>query len=81
MLYMGAGYDVDKAKTVFGNTGRPPPQIVAIAKAVRQAGGRPRLLYLPLGELPIYKLFFSDRVWEVSVALPYCRGEVREMGQ
>ena len=28
------------------------------------------MLFLPLGELSLYKAFFSDRVYEVSLASP-----------
>lgn len=62
------GAKVERAPPVFGTSGKIPPHITAVAHKVRRAGGRPRMLYLPLGELSIYKAFFSDRVYEVSVA-------------
>lgn len=39
--------------------------MVNIAHAVRKKGGKPRMLYLPLGEIQLYDKFFSDRVYEV----------------
>ena len=57
----------DKAPNVFGNSRKIPPRITAIAHHVRKAGGKPRMLLLPLGALSIYRAFFSDRVHEVKV--------------
>lgn len=57
---------MSNAPPVFGNSRKIPPRITAIAHNVRKSGGRPRMLLLPLGELSIYKSFFSDRVYEVS---------------
>lgn len=51
---------------VFGNSRKIPTQITSIAHYVRRSGGKPRMLLLPLGELSLYKAFFSDRVYEVS---------------
>lgn len=51
---------------VFGNSRKIPTQITSIAHYVRKSGGKPRMLLLPLGELSLYKAFFSDRVYEVS---------------
>ncbi|CAM9794136.1 unnamed protein product [Ascophyllum nodosum] len=56
----------DKAPNVFGNSRKIPPRITAIAHHVRKAGGKPRMLLLPLGALSIYRAFFSDRVHEIS---------------
>ena len=50
---------------VFGNSRKIPSQISSIAHYVRKSGGRPRMLLLPVGELSLYKSFFSDRVYEV----------------
>lgn len=52
---------------VFGNSRKIPSQISSIAHYVRKSGGRPRMLLLPVGELSLYKAFFSDRVYEVSL--------------
>lgn len=68
------GEEVDQGETdaknvpqVFGNSGKIPPQISNIAHYVRRSGGKPRMLLLPLGELAVYKAFFSDRVFEVGM--------------
>ncbi|CAM9920596.1 unnamed protein product, partial [Ectocarpus fasciculatus] len=61
--------EADAAKNVpqvFGNSRKIPPQISSIAHYVRRSGGKPRMLLLPLGELAVYRGFFSDRVFEVS---------------
>lgn len=60
---------------VFGNTGKVPPQMTAIAHNIRRSGGRPRMLLLPLGELSLYPNFFSDRIYEVSGAMPWLAPE------
>eukprot|EP00904_Undaria_pinnatifida_P004729 jgi/Undpi1/14257/HiC_scaffold_9.g03906.m1 len=62
-----SGDDVQEVPQVFGNSRKIPPQITSIAHYVRKSGGRPRMLFLPLGELSFYKAFFSDRVYEISV--------------
>lgn len=54
---------------VFGNSRKVPAQISSIAHHVRKSGGRPRMLLLPVGELSLYKAFFSDRVYEVRAHL------------
>eukprot|EP00752_Nemacystus_decipiens_P005989 g5408.t1 len=51
---------------IFGNSRKIPAQISSIAHYVRKSGGRPRMLLLPVGELSLYKAFFSDRVYEIS---------------
>ncbi|CAM9360111.1 unnamed protein product, partial [Ectocarpus sp. 12 AP-2014] len=70
---MPKGKEVDQEETdaknvpqVFGNSRKIPPQISNIAHNVRRSGGKPRMLLLPLGELAVYRAFFSDRVFEVS---------------
>lgn len=61
-----AGGDKDVPQ-VFGNSRKIPAQISSIAHYVRKSGGRPRMLLLPVGELSLYKTFFSDRVYEVCL--------------
>lgn len=56
----------DKVPKVFGNSQKIPSQVTSIAHYVRKSGGKPRMLVLPLGELSLYKTFFSDRIYEVS---------------
>ncbi|CAM9523788.1 unnamed protein product [Pylaiella littoralis] len=56
------------APKVFGNSDKIPAQVTNIAHYVRKGGGKPRMLVLPLGELSLYGAFFSDRIYEVSVA-------------
>ncbi|CAM9534255.1 unnamed protein product [Ectocarpus sp. 6 AP-2014] len=58
--------DAKNVPQVFGNSRKIPPQISSIAHYVRRSGGKPRMLLLPLGELAVYRAFFSDRVFEVS---------------
>ncbi|CAB1104245.1 unnamed protein product [Ectocarpus sp. CCAP 1310/34] len=79
---MPKGEEVDQGETdaknvpqVFGNSRKIPPQISSIAHSVRRSGGKPRMLLLPLGELAVYRAFFSDRVFEVGVC--QCSGERR----
>lgn len=55
------------APPVFGPQANVPDPMVNIAHAVRKKGGKPRMLYLPLGEIQLYDKFFSDRVYEISV--------------
>lgn len=66
---MDSGDEVgaEDVPAVFGNSRKIPAQISSIAHYVRKAGGRPRMLLLPLGELSLYRAFFSDRVYEVRV--------------
>lgn len=56
---------------VFGDSRKIPQQITAIAHFVRKSGGRPRMLLMPLGEVSLYRTFFSDRVYEVRERLFY----------
>lgn len=63
-----SGDENEEVPQVFGNSRKIPPQITSIAHYVRKSGGRPRMLFLPLGELSLYKAFFSDRVYEISVS-------------
>ncbi|CAN0192371.1 unnamed protein product, partial [Ectocarpus sp. 4 AP-2014] len=58
--------DAENVPQVFGNSRKIPPHISSIAHYVRRSGGKPRMLLLPLGELAVYKAFFSYRVYEVS---------------
>lgn len=61
---------------VFGDSRKIPAQMSLIAHYVRKSGGRPRMLLLPLGELPLEEGFFSDRVYEVGVSAKFtcCEG-------
>lgn len=72
-LFKGESLDSEgdaNVPKVFGNSQKIPAQVTSIAHYVRKSGGKPRMLVLPVGELSLYRTFFSDRVFEVRV-LPY----------